>query len=209
MALALDDIIQVSVYWTYGVQTAFNVLHYRVASTAGASLTESAAAEAFRANCQAASIAILSSSAQYYGCGLQRLLPAPPGAIQYSSGAAVAGSVAGDPLPRFSCGVMTKKTALAGARNRGRVYCPFPAESSNDTDGTPTPGYMTNLNALGIKWFSLMTLVVGADGVGLRPQVYSKKFGLTNEIVTFVPRKKWGVMHSRGDYGRPNPPPFP
>lgn len=55
------------------------------------------------------------------------------------SGAAVAGTAAGDLLPPQVALVVTLRTAQAGRSFRGRVYLPGFGEASNSATGTATP----------------------------------------------------------------------
>src|SRR3546814_8120191 len=62
----------------------------------------------------------------------------------------------GDLLPGQVCGMVTKLTAAAGRRFRGRVYVPFPLETDNDGI-VPSAAYVARINPVALAQISQIT----------------------------------------------------
>lgn len=206
--LALNDILQVTHYAVQLNQTAYNVLHYQVVATLGASIDEAALPALAKAGVQTGYSLIMNDNASFYGTSSQRLSPLPKGAVFYSGTTLIPGVAGSNTLPKQSCGLISKKTSLAGREYRGRFYAPFPAEEDNDANGFPSPGYQGLLTGLGNYLFQDIPFVVGANGVTLRPVVWSRKLGIATRIVANSIKIGWATQRKRGTFGKPNPPPF-
>lgn len=81
---------------------------------------------------------------------------------------------------------------------------PFPAESQNDADQTPTAAYLVVL-------FNYTSVAIASLLAGVNPNtntlesiVYNRASGTGIPITSFTARDKWATQRRRGDYGRTN-----
>lgn len=110
-----------------------------------------------------------------------RLYVARPGDVNavFEDTRAVAGSLAGSPMPSNCAFLMSKLTGVAGRRNRGRSYWPpiFTGESIVDQNGDIVAGSVT---ALSTKFEALRVALVG---LGMTPVVLHS-VPITTEVPT-------------------------
>lgn len=185
-------------------QASVNVRHYRIVTVAGSGATNQVIADFLSSQFNGEYKALLSAVSQYRGCGVRRIKPLPAETETFSSTGQGSGVGDGNPLPTQTCGVITLRTSLGGPRYRGRVYVPFASEGQNSVDGLPEAAYITLLNNLGAKLIAGMTPGSGGNTVDMLPIIYSRKFGTSQDVITFVSRSKWGTQRSRGSYGATN-----
>lgn len=144
--------------------------------------------------------ACLSASAQFIGVGLTKLDGIS--AEVFDRNHELAGSITGDPLPRQVSGLITLRSGLAGRANRGRVYVPFPGESSNVATGfaVPAPSYRDSLADIGTYMIDPEVEVGADEGDALM------RFELPNAkgFSSFVVREGWATQRRRGFFGRRN-----
>jgi len=213
--LANDEIYEVKFYFNYANQVAQNVLHYRISAVAG-SPTDAMLADVLDTTFAPAFGDCLSQHATYAGVGVSRLRPLPRTIPVYDNDGEGAGGVLGDPLPKQVCGVITKRTALAGVRFRGRMYVPFPGEADNEaTTGIPSVGYVANLDVLGALLDNVLAVGAGGNTASANPVLWNRATTTpTVQAETFTPitgfrsRGIWGTQRRRGDYGATNQLPF-
>lgn len=185
-------------------QASVNVRHYRIVSVAGSGVTNQVMADFLSSNLNGEYKAVLSASAQYRGCGVRRIKPLPAETETFSSTGQGAGVGNGNSLPTQTCGIITLRTSLGGPRYRGRAYIPFPSEGDNNLNGLPEATYITGLNALGAKLVAGFTPGSGGNTVDMLPVIYSRKYGTSQDVISYVSRSKWGTQRSRGSYGAVN-----
>lgn len=177
---------------------------YRVTSIFGTGATDLDMATVMDANAGTALIPIIGTGAQYVSTQVRRLrpLPAPvPVTVSLSGGA---GTATGDLLPRNVSGLVSKQTAFAGRRFRGRGFIPFPTEDHNDATGHPSAGYLTLLNTVRTFLFGNVLVLGMTNGAQLQATIFHRA-GATDDLVTSSSSTaKWAQQHRRGDYGRPN-----
>jgi len=206
--LVNGDIIEGRVYVTMGGQTSINVVHFLGSGQIGLGGTLVEACQAFNNAMVTALKPLLSSSASYRGCGMRRIAPGTPSVEEFNVTGAGAGSVTGDPLPKQTCGIISKRTDFAGPRMRGRFFVPFPGESDNDSDTTPSTTYMTRLTTLASALILGFNAGIGPDATTFDLVIYHRVGGSTNAVTAMLTREKWATQRSRGDYGRPNASPI-
>jgi len=202
--MALNDVYRVRIYTSLQQQLGVNVLHFMTTTETGTGATLQEIATAASADFQGAYRALLALDARYRGVGVQRVRPIPVTAEVFEANDAEDGLAAGEPLPKQICGVITWQTGLAGRSKRGRSYISFPAESNNDTDSSPTPGYLANLGTL--RTSILSGVVAGAVGnqTTLSLIIFHRD-DLSHDLVTASRiNDKWGTQRRRGDYGKTN-----
>lgn len=195
-------------YTSFGDQVAINVFNYKVGATGVDLVTDLEAVQALSTHFATAFRACISSAAKLEGFGLQRRIPSPPGHEALTSADSGVGQVAGEPLPRQVAGLISTKTEFAGPRYRGRFYIPFPGESDNDTDATPTAAAWARFNTLADKLEVNVTVTGTGGNVLMIPVVYSRKFQTTNQVLQAFARDNWATQQRRGAFGPKNVHPF-
>lgn len=146
--VAVGDVLESVTVTTHTEQAGLNVRHWRIDNIVGGTTDIQKIADAMATAWAAPYKALMSASALFRGVRLRRLSPGPPTVTLVSSLNAGPGDIAGDPLPRQVSGIITLQTTQGGPSGRGRMYIPFPSESANDPDSTPSAIYVIGLEAL-------------------------------------------------------------
>lgn len=213
--MAISDIYEAIAHCSLGNQASVSKRFWRVSNEAGTGATVAQIASWLANHFGGALKACLSSSATYHGIAVRRIWPGPVPTATVDITGAGAGGVAGDPCPRQVRGLVTLTTGLAGRVGRGRIYVPFPAEASNDANATPTAGYFTLLELLGVE-LSTVFVGVGAGGntAELTPHLVIPSYTppplvvishvRITKITGYTARDKWATQRRSGDYGSPN-----
>jgi len=139
------------------------------------------------------------------GSKVSFLKPIPRKASGIASDTA-SGSGGAGTLPGQTSSIITWQTTLAGARNRGRAYVPFPPSAAQDTDNSPTAGFKATLQSLADQWAVPVTIVGTTGSIDLQPTIFHRATNDDTLVLVGLARKKWATQRRRGDYGRPNPP---
>lgn len=204
-----NDVLLIRPLWVCGTQIGLNMLHYRVTSTTGAGVTDEQAAAEWDDLCAPAYKAICTSQATYRGVDVRRIAPTLTAPLTWTVSLG-AGGVAADAMSRQTCGIITKRSLLAGRANRGRIYLSFPAETSNDSTGSPNGTYLVGAQALAdLVCGDIAVISLAPAGTAiLRPIIRHVLLGTNTDIADGLARNKWATQKSRGDYGIPNTPPF-
>jgi hypothetical protein len=134
--MAVNDIHQVVVRQLLHSQTILNVLHYRVSVDGGAA-TPSDLATLITNNVIPQFKQCQSNELTHVDIVVQKIWPLPPFVPIFSAVAAGAGSIAQNSLPTSMTAVITKRTAFAGRKYRGRVFvCGVPITLELDSQIT-------------------------------------------------------------------------
>lgn len=128
---------------------------------------------------------------------IARLTPLPQSDFKRSSAGVIANLVAQDELPRMNCGIITKKTGIAGKRFRGRVYVPHAGEADNFATAQPTAGYMALMTTLANLTLVPRGYVGGAGNVQIDPVLYHRTTRTYNDITAFQVRPYWATQRRR------------
>jgi len=200
----LNEVWQVRIYTQEQAQLGINVLHYRVDSITGVAATDAQLAARMDLLFGPLMTPLMCSAASYRGIGVQRVNPGPPTVEVYANAEEGDGEVAGDPLPKQTCGIITKRTPLAGRRFRGRMYVPFPSEASNDTDANPVAGYLAALAALAGQVADIVLVGTLPSTSSMTPVIYHRSTQTTTDLVSCSVNDRWATQRRRGDYGRTN-----
>jgi len=202
--LANDEVYEVRIFCDFDNQVSVNTLHYKIAAVVGAP-SEDQLAEAMDATFSGPLGDCLNENAHYAGIGVSRIDPLPRRLTVYNNLGEGNGGVLGDPLPKQVCGVITKLTVNAGAHWRGRMYVPFPSESSNDpTTGHPAAAYLTSLEALATLLDNTIAVGAGGNTANAQPVLFQRETDSFTSITGHRRRLIWGTQRRRGDYGRIN-----
>jgi len=206
--LANNDVYAARICCTLGVQTSINVLHYLVSSVVGAP-TDTHMVTALDLAFAGAIKALMGPDASYRGIGVQRRLPTPATNQEFGIAGQGAGTLAGPSLPKQLSGLVTKRTAFAGKRYRGRFYAPFPSEASNDgAEGRPIAAYVTALTNLGGVIDNALGIGAGGDSATITPGLFNKTTGAFTPITSCTARNYWANQRRRGDFGPTNSSPI-
>jgi len=209
IAVANGDIFRVRFICSAGNQIAINVLHYIAGNNTGVGATMEDFAADMDTNFSQALADCVSDEAQYRGLDVARFLPSTSSAVVVTTNAQV-GGLTGTLMPRQVCGLVSKLTDFGGRKNRGRCYIPFPPETANDTDGSPTNAYKALLDvfAAALPVVITSTDIMTAGTSDFTPVVYHDATGTGTPITSAVSRLKWATQRRRGDYGSSNAAPF-
>lgn len=208
IAINNNDVIQVVVYTRQAEQAGLNVLHYYAGNKTGTGGNVEDIGDAMQTQLQIAYVPCMASAADFLGCSGRRVWPLNVTAEFFSTGIGSAGSGTGDVLPRQTCGLITKKSAFAGKREKGRVYIPFPSEGMNDSTGIPTTPYMTNLAGIANALDGIVTVGTITNFTDLTPVIYHRDLHVVSTIVQFLPKRRWATQRRRSSFGAANVLPF-
>lgn len=210
-----NDILIARVWCELDEQAAVNTYGYQCISMTGAGGLDQDLANTLDTAFATLYKAMLPPTADYRGTqvyfvnrGIGTFLPGP---VQSTTGAG-AGTATLPPIPRNSAAILKYKTVVRGPGGRGRVYLPFVSSDFLTTHAEPTTAFAVLLNSFASA--SLAPFAVGSGG-NTSTMVWSllrKTPGTlpvsTGQIVAAESAQKFGQMHKRGDYGRPNASPF-
>jgi len=208
VTLALNDVVRLRVACYTANQQGVNVCHFQVTTVVGTGQTDAQVAGAFDTALAARYKAVLSVAARYRGVSIQRILPLPPTYPQIVTTSDGVGTVAGDMMSTQTSGIVSAKTEFAGPKYRGRAYIPFPGEASNDANGLPIAGYVTDLEDIGDELYTPVVIGGGGNTVTLTPCIYHRATATVTKIDGYTARAKWATQRRRGSFGQVNPTPF-
>lgn len=119
--MAVNEIFQVALEGRFHGQTIINTFHYKH-DTDGGGNAQALLGGAFELNVIPAIKGVVSSAYSVTRLITQKIYPSPPTVPTIGTGAAGAGSVAGVAHASSVAVTVTKRTAFAGRKYRGRVY---------------------------------------------------------------------------------------
>lgn len=149
------------------------------------------------------------TDASYSGATLRRVIGAGAQPItKFSILGSAAGTSTTPTLPRQVTGLISLYTDVAGKKNRGRFYYPFPATEWLSADGSPAPVFVgATLGDIATEVTNETTVVIGAQPV-------KYQYGLHNpagdwlKYETSRQHDRWATQRKRGDFGQQNRNPF-
>jgi len=203
--LAVGDVLKVTFFCRQNDQVSQNVRHFAVTAVGvGTSPTDLEAVTAVVGRVKPEYLPLLASNAEFRGASLQRIIPTKNDSVAFSS--PDAGTAIGDPLPLEMAGLISFKTGIAGRRNRGRMYVPFPAEGDNNNIGHPSAAYVALLVILAAHFGSPMTFVPGGGAASytLQAMCYPTDNVVGRFITSTLATNRWASMRTRGDYSAAN-----
>lgn len=202
--LAVNDVYRINIYVVTATQMSKNTLFFKVTTfTAGA--TDTNLVRALEGVISGPMKALITTDSSYRGCGAQRVQPQPTTMEVYSIVGQGVGTVASPPLPTQCCGLITKRTAFAGPKYRGRLYAPFPGEAdSAGATGLPTAGYITRLDALALQTTGFQSEVDGGISISGDYGLFNQSSGVFTPTLTWTSRPRWATQRRRGSYGPEN-----
>jgi len=204
--MAVGDIVQATIRCQAGVQAGLNVRHYRSTATVGGSVPLTFLADQLYVVFNILYAALLSDQANFLGVTVQKIFPLPAMMPIPSSQAATVGLLTGDLLPRQTAGLITLRTAFAGRKFRGRAYIPFPAESVNEVDSSPTAAYVANLSTLAQNLLQPQQIADGPNTETFLPVIWHRATSTSDFLTMAQVHDAWATQRRRGSFGRPNQP---
>lgn len=153
--MAVGDILLATVVQTLHGQTIMNSCHFRESST-GAGDAQALLALGIDAAVTAQWKPKMSDEWHYDYVQVQKVYPGPPSYPAINGTGAGYGGVAGDAVPTSVAYCITKRTALAGPKYRGRLYITgFPVADLGDSVLSPTG--ITNQGSVGLGLIAQFT----------------------------------------------------
>lgn len=197
--IAVNDILEVKFWYTCGNDRALNVRHYHVqAADPGAlDVSSQTLANQLQTTFSADLVAAMSIDASFDSVSVQRLSPLPKSALTMSTGIAVLGTLTLAVLPRQVAGLISLYTALAGPKHRGRFYMPYPDEFVNTTNGVPTAGYITLLDAIRTRLVAGQVVATAGGNWFLDPIIVHRDATPSTPITSGVSRTRWATQRRR------------
>lgn len=213
--IGVGDILAARAWVQLDEQGAVNTYNFTCLSKTGAGGTDQDLATALDSLFASFYIPMLSATTEYRGTQVYFLkrLGLLTGAAPVSSIAnAGLGSAASYPLPRVATAVVSYNNGLRGQRNRGRIFLPFVTADFLASNGRPTVGLETLVN-------SFLSVMLAGFTVGGGGNTSSVVWSLLHKVKGAIPTdrgpithaelaEKFGGMHKRGDYGKPNASPI-
>jgi len=203
--LANNNIVAVRFYTFHVDQQGVNVLHYRTSAVVN-NPTTAHFASLLGGTMPALYKSLLNDEAVYVGLTVQRIFPGPTAIADVDVTGGGNGNAGATPIPRQCSGLVTKRTALAGQRYRGRVYLPFPSEDDNDgTVALPTAGYVTRANTWSASALAPWAVSSGGNTCTMTPVLWHNDTQTYDDVAGYRVREFWASQLRRGSFGPVNP----
>ena len=152
--------------------------------------------------------ALLTAAATYDFVSCRRVSGVAPFKLSSLNGVnGGAGTVAGDPLPKQTAGVISLYANSIGKKYRGRSFIPFPGEADSGALAGPTAGYITRLASLAVAYRQQWSFTLGVTLITMDPVIWpGDPLFPTQPISVAIAQAKWATQRRRGAYGKPNVP---
>jgi len=203
--MAVDDIWQVTLRCQQGDQAGINVLHYVVSESPGIEATANDVADYFDNIFSTPLKALLVDSAQYLFTEASKVFPLPASVRGMSDDGAGEGGWASDPMPRQTCGLITKLTYYAGRQYRGRIYVPFPAQTADSGTAGPDGVYIGLLEDFGLAYKTSRIITGPLGPSSFLPCLYHRDTNAHTLVQDIRASTRWATQRRRSSFGRPNP----
>lgn len=214
-SLAVGDILACRAWLQLDEQGAVNTYNFVVTSNTGTGGTDQDLATAFDTSVGPFYQSLIPVTVTYRGIQVYWLkhiglltVAAPVQSIA-SSGV---GTASGNPLPRNAAPILKYNDGLRGPAHRGRLFFPFVSTLYSANNGRPTTALATALNAFSASLMAPYTVGTSPNQSTLQWCIIQKHKGavptVRGNILFADSANKFGTMHKRGDYGRPNASPI-
>lgn len=201
---SVDTVIEAQFWCLFGAQASVNRLRWAITSAVGTGVTYSDVLTEWASAFPLLFRALMSVQATYRGVGLWEvnnpLKPAPA----YDDADHGVGSVAGDVLPSQVCGLLSFEALFVGPSQRGRMFLPFPSEGSNGSGGSPSAGYVADMDALGVICTTPVVVTNGGSSINLDPVIYHKSSNTSTRITGHIARGAWATQRRRAERSKGN-----
>lgn len=200
----VNDILEVKLFTEFEDQLGVNVIHTKVIAVAGTGADFSAALTYLWSTYRPHWRALVNNNCRVARISIQKVFPLPRGAAAYDDTSATDGTGGADPIPAQVSGIITRFTALAGRKYRGRVYIPFPATVFNATDDTPSAAYVTALDLFADDITGTDEIGAGGNTFQMQSCIFHRADNTSTPTLNWRSNKKWATQRRRGNYGQPN-----
>jgi len=210
VGLQVNDVLAIRAWCQYGTQASVNTYNFEVIASAGAGTNDQQVADDFDGLLSTFYKTYICNNAVYKGVQVYFIrrtgfLPGPTN--QTSGTGAGAGGAKG--LPLNTALVAKYAGVLRGPSGRGRVFLPFASATAMEADGHPTVAFTNFVEAFMTSLLTPTIVGTGGDTATLAWVLAKKGTSVTTtQIVSVGVPNKFGQMHKRGDYGRPNSAPI-
>lgn len=200
--IANGDIVLVTLVSKVNEQRAITGCHFLASGLVGVAPQYIDVAVYFDTNVTTDFKKLMSTAAKYLQTEVRRVYPLPATEAWTAQANNGIGTSATDLLPTQVCGLLKKKSDIAGRKHRGRMYLPFPGEGHNDGDGRPNGSYTGLLGTFGSTFLTTHTVpTVGATGaIVLEPVIYHPTDHTVTKVTEAIVRYKWGTQRRRSDW---------
>lgn len=209
-AIPIGGIVRCPTYCTVPGQVGTNSHKWQLVSlSSGTTFSAQSFVGAYDSSLVALYAPLISTDATYYGTQAYLMNPIglPPRPAEFN-GNMQAGAAGADLLPKQASGLISLRSTTLGKIGQGRTYIPFPCPTDNDTDGTPSAGYIANLDALGNFLRAPQIIIAGGITATFRLCLYRGGTDTPRFIDSIVSRNAWATQRRRSDFGRLNANPF-
>ncbi len=214
-SIGVGDILSCRAWTALGEQAAVNTYNYECISKTGSGCTDDQLATDRDTTLTGFYQALMPSSAEYRGVQIYFEFRFTGGALPtaaVSTASAAFGTTGTDPVPRNTCPILKYSTLARGPNGRGRVFLPFCSADYMDTDGRPNSTFQTLAGSTATAFLSPFTVGGGGNTSQFVWVLLTKHKGgpptIRGQILQASSPRKFGQLHKRGDYGRPNTSPI-
>lgn len=207
--IQVNDILATKVWTTLGSQAAVNSYNYICIAVSGGTVTDQDFCDVQEPGMATFYKGFMPSSALFNGVQvyyLQRSGPLPAAVSnKIHTGVGTKGTT---PAPKNTSCILKYKTPLRGPAERGRVFLPFASIDWLDVLGDPTTAMNVYVNSFASALLPPIVVNVGGNTATLVWSIvhrHPKPAPMTTSQISEAEiAGKFGQMHKRGDYGRPN-----
>jgi len=212
-AVQANNLLAIRSWNTLQDQAAVTTFNWQCISVTGGGITDQDFADAHNTTYGTLHKNSMPPSATHRGiqCYIIQRTGALPPPVK-SIGAAGDGTVGTNPVPKNTAAILKYSGFARGPRGRGRVFLPFISTDLMTIFGLPDAALDILLNSFASFLLTPMVVTVGANSatfvfgiVSRNPPAGPMTF---QQAVTCESATKFGQMHKRGDYGRPNQSPI-
>lgn len=197
---ALNEIIRFSIVCSQANQFSQNVVHFKVTSLTAPSASIEEIAGQMGVLIGGTMKALLVNTARYEGVIAQVIRPTL-GLRAISTDDAGPGTAGTTPSPSQVCGLLQKRTAKGGRKNRGRFYAPFVSATDVTTTGIPTASYLDRLQDLGNLWGFAIPMPGAVGTAFLDPVIFQREAGTTEVVTSWTTVNAFATQRKRGRVG--------
>lgn len=201
--IATNDVYKIQIICRQGGQNGVNVKLLKIKAQSAGPTSQIAFLDGICVQLSALYQNLISSQAVYRGMTMQ-LLGVVGTIVIVSTNGAGAGIALGDPLPPQTAGLIILKSIAPRRKNIGRVYVPFPTEGDSAGAGSPTAGYVANLDTLKNQFVGTRSIVLALNTIQYEwttvPKVYNP--AVFNPFVQGLSRAFWGTQRRRSYLNR-------
>lgn len=208
VAVAVNDVLLVRAWTQLVDQAAVNSYAFECITLSGGGITDQDLADDLNTPMAAFYKSLCGNQVEYRGLQVYFIRRALAGLPNPVKNVASAGPCAGgvNTLPRNAAAILKYNTVFRGPTGRGRVFLPFIGSGYSDIHGQPSTGMDVLVNSFASNLLSPRVITIG-------PNSATFVWGIASRLTTPITfhqmdfaesADKFGQMHKRGDYGKPN-----